>query len=248
MFANYRFTGTLRPHKKLPQVTVSPEIQQPDYSADAQGRPLSEIADKRENSSACVYNAEQILGIREACRIGRKVLDIGGQAVRVGATGDEINQIVHQAIIDEGAYPSPLNYYNFPKSICVSVNECICHGIPDARPFEDGDIVNLDISVFKNGYHADLNETFLVGDSIMEDEASLRLVECAYNTLKVCIEMAKPGVLYRHFSCCKKCEVFCSNYLLWTWYWNIVSLCTNYSSLFWKQSQREVGSGSYLHN
>jgi methionyl aminopeptidase len=89
-----------------------------------------------------------------------------------------------------------LNYYLFPKSVCTSVNEIICHGIPDLRPLEDGDIVNLDISVYHNGYHGDLNETFLVGDV---SEESRRLVECAYATLSAAIDIAKPGTLYREF-------------------------------------------------
>jgi len=70
---------------------------------------------------------------------------------------------VHKFIIDHDAYPSPLNYHKFPKSLCTSVNEVICHGIPDDRPLEEGDIVNLDITVYKYGYHSDLNETYCVG-------------------------------------------------------------------------------------
>lgn len=196
-FTNYPFTGNLRPFQKSAKKTVSSEIRQPDYASHPAGKSASEEADKKTNSTLPVYNAEQIAGIREACRIGRKVLDIAGAAVKVGITCDEIDNIVHEATIAEGAYPSPLNYYNFPKSVCTSVNEVICHGIPDMRPLKDGDIVNVDISVYKNGYHADLNETFLVGDSIMNDADSLRLVECAYNSLKAAIDMCKPGRLYR---------------------------------------------------
>ena len=92
-------------------------------------------------------------------------------------------------------YPSPLNYAGFPKSVCVSPNEVICHGIPDKRPFDDGDIVNLDVTIYtKEGYHSDLNETFLVGNV---DEDSRRLVECAYECLRAAIAHCRPGVLYR---------------------------------------------------
>ncbi len=103
---------------------------------------------------------------------------------------------IHEAIIARGAYPSPLNYHCFPKSICTSLNEVICHGIPDFRPLQDGDIVNLDVSVYYNGYHSDLNETFLVGPV---DDDGRRLVETSFRCLAAAIEMVKPGTLYRDF-------------------------------------------------
>jgi methionyl aminopeptidase len=141
-----------------------------------------------------VYTAAQIAGIREACRIGREVLDIAGNAVRAGVTCEEIDKIVYDATVERGAYPSPLNYHNFPKSVCTSVNEVICHGIPDHRPLLEGDIVNIDVSVYKDGYHGDLNETFMVGEV---DKDSKRLVECAYRCLAAAIDTARPGTLYR---------------------------------------------------
>lgn len=95
-------------------------------------------------------------------------------------TTEAIDKIVHDYIISNGAYPSPLNYYNFPRSCCTSVNECICHGIPDTRPLENGDIVNLDISVYKGGYHADMNETYLVGEI---SKSSKDLVQATYDSL-----------------------------------------------------------------
>jgi len=101
---------------------------------------------------------------------------------------------VHEATVERDAYPSPLNYHRFPKSVCTSVNEVICHGIPDLRELQDGDIVNIDVSVYKNGYHADLNETFLVGKV---DEASLKLVKCAYESLAAAVALVRPGSLYR---------------------------------------------------
>ena len=93
----------------------------------------------------------------ELGQLGRAALDLGHKAVKVGVTTDEIDKIVHQFIISNKAYPSPLNYYKFPKSICTSVNEVICHVIPDSRPLEAGDIVNLDVSIYKYGMHIDLN-------------------------------------------------------------------------------------------
>jgi methionyl aminopeptidase len=90
-----------------------------------QGIPLTEQADKMTNTSIKVYTPEEIAGIREACRIGREVLDIAGLAVRVGITTDELDEVVHNATIERGGYPSPLNYHLFPKSVCTSVNEVI---------------------------------------------------------------------------------------------------------------------------
>lgn len=142
-----------------------------------------------------VYNDEDIKNMKEICLIGRKVLDIAHKAVKVGVTTDYIDSVVHQACIDFEVYPSPLNYYKFPKSLCTSVNEVICHGIPDLRPLEEGDIVNLDISVYKNGYHSDLNETIIVGQSV--DEKTLELVQSAYDCLQLAIKSCKPGVMYK---------------------------------------------------
>ena len=95
--------------------------------------PISEINDKRSNTTIRVYTPEEIEGIREACRIGREVLDAGGAAVKAGVTCEEIDRVVHEATVERNAYPSPLNYLQFPKSLCTSVNEVICHGIPDMR-------------------------------------------------------------------------------------------------------------------
>jgi methionyl aminopeptidase len=110
------------------------------------------------------FTPEEIAIIRENSKLARDALDLGHKAVAVGVTTEEIDRVVHEFIIENDAYPSPLNYYNFPRSCCTSVNEVICHGIPDTRPLQDGDIVNLDISLYKNGFHVDLNETYLVGN------------------------------------------------------------------------------------
>lgn len=193
-FQGYHFTGSLRPFQKTPKRHVPDTILKPDYAIHPMGFPLSEQEDRRSNTSIKVYTPEEILGIREACRIGREVLDIAGKAVRVGITCDELDRIVHEATIERGAYPSPLNYHRFPKSVCTSVNEVICHGIPDLRELQDGDIVNIDVSVYKNGFHSDLNETFLVGNV---NEESVKLVKCAFEALGAAIAICKPGTLYR---------------------------------------------------
>lgn len=126
--------------------------------------------------------------------IGRNALDAGHAIVKPGVTTEEIDKVVHDYIIEHGAYPSPLGYYNFPRSCCTSINEVICHGIPDTRPLEEGDIVNLDISCYKDGVHADLNETFCVGQV---SESSRALIEATYDSLMNCIKECKPGVMYR---------------------------------------------------
>jgi methionyl aminopeptidase len=145
-----------------------------------------------------VYTSEELdgeTGLRHACRMGREVLDVAGKALRPGVTTDEIDRIVHDACIERQVYPSPLNYYNFPKSVCTSVNEIICHGIPDFREIQDGDVVNLDITTFNaGGYHGDLNETFCVGKV---DAPGQMLVQTAFECLQAAMDMVKPGTLYR---------------------------------------------------
>ena len=101
--------------------------------------------------------------MRKACRIARDILEEVGAAVAPGVTTDEIDRISHEAHVARGVYPSPLRYNHFPKSLCTSVNEVICHGIPDDRALLDGDIVNLDITVYIGGVHGDTNATFGVG-------------------------------------------------------------------------------------
>jgi len=191
-FDGFRFTGKLRPGVVTPQVRVPAGIPKPDY-ADT-GIPRSELAERGSNVIP-VWTGKDVEKARRAGRLGREVLDVAAAALRPGITGDELDKIVHAACLERGVYPSPLNYHGFPKSFCISVNEVICHGIPDTRPVADGDIVNLDISIFTDeGFHADLNETYCVG---AVDEAGRRLVKCAYECLAVAVAVCKPGVMYR---------------------------------------------------
>lgn len=132
--------------------------------------------------------------MRTACVIARGALDAGHNAVAAGVTTEEIDRVVHEYTISQNAYPSPLNYRNFPRSCCTSVNEVVCHGIPDTRPLADGDIVNIDVSVYFGGYHADLNETYLVGTV---SESSRALVEATHDSLFKAIDYCKPGMMYR---------------------------------------------------
>ncbi|XP_002733932.1 methionine aminopeptidase 1-like [Saccoglossus kowalevskii] len=155
----YVFTGKLRPFPTTPKRDVPYHIPRPDYADNLEGYPASEM-EMRGNSQIKQLKKDEIESLRTACRLGREVLDIGAKAIAVGVTTDEIDRIVHEACIERNCYPSPLNYYNFPKSCCTSVNEVICHGIPDKRPLQDGDIVNMislaseiDISVLEIKKH-----------------------------------------------------------------------------------------------
>ena len=174
----------LRPGRISPMRTVPAEIPRPDY-ADT-GQPVR-WAEPR------VKSPDVIERMRHACRAAAEVLELGGAAVAPGVTTDEIDAVVHQAYIDRGGFPSTLNYRGYPKSLCTSVNEVICHGIPDDRALRDGDIVNLDVTIFLEGVHGDTNATFFVGEV---DEASRRLVEVTRECLERGIAAVRPGGLF----------------------------------------------------
>ena len=202
-----KYTGTLRAFYPLsPTRSLPSHIQRPDY-ADT-GIPISEIKVKK-STEIMVLNAEEIETSRRVGRLAREVLDTGARAIRPGITTDEIDRIIHEACLERECYPSPLNYYHFPKSCCTSVNEVICHGIPDQRPLQDGDIVNIDVTVYKDGFHSDLNETYFVGNV---DDRAKSLVQTTRECLDLAIKLGKsytssqlfiplyivkPGFLYR---------------------------------------------------
>nr|XP_018685169.1 PREDICTED: methionine aminopeptidase 1A-like isoform X1 [Musa acuminata subsp. malaccensis]XP_018685170.1 PREDICTED: methionine aminopeptidase 1A-like isoform X1 [Musa acuminata subsp. malaccensis]XP_018685171.1 PREDICTED: methionine aminopeptidase 1A-like isoform X1 [Musa acuminata subsp. malaccensis] len=188
---HFGWTGALRPCPISKRRLVPDGVEKPDWSID--GIPKTELNSDLQNIVE-IKTPEQIELMRETCRIAREVLDAAACIIRPGITTDEIDEVVHQATIAAGGYPSPLNYHFFPKSCCTSVNEVICHGIPDARKLKDGDIVNVDVTVYYKGVHGDLNETFFVGEV---DEASQQLVRCTYECLEKAISIVKPGVRYR---------------------------------------------------
>jgi methionyl aminopeptidase len=191
-FPYFQYTGTLRPEYPLsPKRNVPVHVEKPDYALTS--IPKSEEAE-RYNSSIRVLTIEEQGKLRKVCKMERKALEVGAAMVKPGISTDEIDKAVHDCIINMNAYPSPLNYRGFPKSICTSVNEVICHGIPDMRLLRSGDIVNLDITVFYDGFHGDLNETYLVGDV---DEAGKNLVNSSKECLEKAIAAVKPGVRYR---------------------------------------------------
>jgi len=163
--------------------TVPPDIPRPPYAAT--GNPPSSA---RESD---VRGPEVIERMRRAGAAAAEVLMEVGAAITPGITTDELDAVGHQAAIARGAYPSPLNYRGFRKSLCSSVNEVICHGIPDDRPLENGDLCNIDITVYLDGVHGDTNCTFLVGDDV--DEDSRRLVRETRTCLERAIEAVRPG-------------------------------------------------------
>ncbi|HET9596318.1 MAG TPA: type I methionyl aminopeptidase [Anaeromyxobacteraceae bacterium] len=171
---------TVRPGIVSPRRSVPPEIPRPNYAVSGRPRPSPRVVDP----------VERLRRIRRACRAAAEVLAEGGRAVRAGVTTDEIDRIVHEGYLRRGGYPSTLNYHGFPKSLCTSVNEVILHGIPDSRPLEDGDIVNLDVTIYLDGMHGDCSATFPVGEV---DEASRRLVRVTRECLELGIAAVKPG-------------------------------------------------------
>ncbi|XP_044404449.1 methionine aminopeptidase 1D, chloroplastic/mitochondrial isoform X2 [Triticum aestivum] len=178
----------LRPGKVSPRLTVPSHIQRPPY-VNSRQRPQM-------NDGPEIHDEKGIECMRASGKLAAQVLKFAGTLVNPGITTDEIDKAVHQMIIDNGAYPSPLGYCGFPKSVCTSVNECICHGIPDSRPLEDGDIINIDVTVYLNGYHGDTSATFLCGD--VDDEAK-KLVQVisvlvTKESLDKAISICAPGV------------------------------------------------------
>ncbi|CAJ0933260.1 unnamed protein product, partial [Mesorhabditis belari] len=189
----YKFTGELRPARLSSTRQVPKHIPVPDYVHHPEGVSFEELQAKR-NREVKVLTDEEIEELRVACRLGREVLNEAAKAIAPGVTTDEVDRVVHEACIERDCYPSPLGYHKFPKSCCTSVNEVICHGIPDMRKLEDGDLCNVDVTVYHRGFHGDLNESFFVGKV---DEASKKLVSVTYECLQKAIEIVRPGVKFR---------------------------------------------------
>lgn len=142
--------------------------------------------------SATIKTAEEIEKMRVAGRLAAEVLTMIAPYVKTGVTTDELDQICHDYIVNEqGAIPAPLNYRGFPKSICTSVNQQVCHGIPSDKRLKNGDIINIDITVIKDDYHGDTSKMFYVGEpSIL----SKRVTETAHEAMWKGIDMVRPGI------------------------------------------------------
>ena len=174
-------TGTLTPGLVSPRLPVPDRIVRPEYV----GKPVP-----ANYTGSNVKNAEQITKIRAAGRISAQAIALIGEAIRPGITTDELDVIAHDFIVSQGAYPSTLGYRGYPKSICSSINEVICHGIPDNTVLAEGDIVNIDITAYLDGYHGDSNQTFMVGEVKQEVKD---LVERTREALNRGIAVVAPG-------------------------------------------------------
>ncbi|KAI0163970.1 methionine aminopeptidase 1 [Xylariaceae sp. FL1272] len=195
-FPSYPYTGSVRPLYPLsPRRPVPKTIRHPDWSET--GIPKRENGLNRNKWE--ILDAAGQEAMRKVCRLAREVLDITAAAVKPGVTTDYLDEVCHNACVERESYPSPLNYNRFPKSICTSPNEVVCHGIPDQRKLLDGDILNLDVSLYHGGYHADLNETYYVGDKAKADPDAVRLVETTREALDKAIALVKPGLPIRDF-------------------------------------------------
>lgn len=166
---------------------VSPTLPVPD----AIERPEYAWKDTvNEGSEPWVQTPETIEKMRVAGKIAANALAEAGRAVAPGVTTDQLDRIAHEYMIDHGAYPSTLGYKGFPKSCCTSLNEVICHGIPDSTVIQDGDIVNIDVTAYIDGVHGDTNATFLAGDVSQE---ARDLVERTRIATERAIKAVKPG-------------------------------------------------------
>ncbi|MGH3723063.1 MAG: type I methionyl aminopeptidase [Mycobacterium sp.] len=169
--------GSLSPERKVPLSIERPEYVGKAKVAEAIGEPY-------------VQTPEVIEKMRVAGRIAAQALALAGAAVAPGATTDELDRIAHDHMVSQGAYPSTLGYKGFPKSCCTSLNEIICHGIPDSTVIQDGDIVNIDVTAYIDGVHGDTNATFLAGT--VSEEHRL-LVERTREATTRAINAVKPG-------------------------------------------------------
>jgi methionyl aminopeptidase len=168
--------GTLSPPREVP-----PFIERPAYV----GKPRPDRFTGSE-----VKDADTIARMRVAGRIAAQAMAAVAEHIVAGVTTDELDRIGHEFLLDQGAYPSTLGYRGFPKSLCTSVNEVICHGIPDSTVLRDGDIVNIDITAFIGGVHGDTDATYFVGDV---DDDSRALVERTREALERAIKVVRPG-------------------------------------------------------
>jgi methionyl aminopeptidase len=171
----------LVPGTPTPIRTVPAHIPRPEYVGKK--APAA-------NRDSDVQPPEVIEAMRIASRIAAQALQVGGEAVKPGVTTDDVDRVVHEFLVDHDAYPSTLGYRGFPKSCCTSLNEVICHGIPDTTVINDGDIVNIDVTAFIGGVHGDCNATFLAGNVSEEDRL---LVERTHEATMRAIKAVKPG-------------------------------------------------------
>jgi methionyl aminopeptidase len=173
--------GHLTPGLVSPLRSVPSDIARPEY--------VGNIGPK-DYTGSDVYTPEQVELIRESGAIAAGAIEAAAAEIRPGVTTEHLDRIAHEFIVAHGAYPSTLGYRGFPKSSCTSVNEVICHGIPDTTQLVDGDLINIDVTAYKNGMHGDLNKTFVVGEAAQE---TIDLVERTREALNRGIKSVAPG-------------------------------------------------------
>ncbi|MDG1465410.1 MAG: type I methionyl aminopeptidase [Acidimicrobiales bacterium] len=189
MVKRKRRQAPLAPRSEPP---VRPGLLSPmRYVPASIGRPpYAETGDPGPSSSSNVRTPDEVERMRRAGSAAAEILLEVGPHVVPGVTTDRLDEVVHQATIDRGGYPSPLNYRGYPKSVCTSVNEVICHGIPDSRPLADGDIINVDVTIFLDGVHGDTSITLAVGEV---SDADRRLIAETRVAMDEGIAAAGPG-------------------------------------------------------
>ncbi|XP_037092232.1 methionine aminopeptidase 1D, mitochondrial-like [Pollicipes pollicipes] len=173
----------VEPGKVLPAQLVPEHIKSPPW-ADSGAPPTPP------NIAEC-KTEDSIQKMRRACRLASKILHSVKHLAKPGVTTEAIDQLAHQLTVAHGAYPSPLNYRGFPKSVCTSVNNVACHGIPDDRPLRSGDIVNIDVTVYLDGHNGDCSETYAVGEV---DARGRRLLDVARRCLDDAVALCRPGM------------------------------------------------------
>ncbi|PFG41338.1 methionine aminopeptidase type I [Georgenia soli] len=181
MLADRAPRGTLTKGTVSPLRTVPASIPRPEY--------VGRTGPERVTASD-VKSPETVERIRRASRLAAQALEEVGRHVAPGVTTDELDRVGHEFLVDHGAYPSTLEYMGFPKSLCTSVNEVICHGIPDSTVLQEGDILNVDVTAYLDGVHGDLNAMFEVGEV---DEESHLLVERTRTAMERGIRAVRPG-------------------------------------------------------
>ena len=174
-------TGFLTPGVISKPLSVPSAIARPEYV----GKPSP-----AEFTGSHIKSADQVEKIWAAGKIAAEAIALVGANAKAGVTTDELDKLAHEYMVSQGAYPSTLGYRGFPKSCCTSINEVICHGIPDDTVLQDGDIMNVDITAFKDGFHGDSNATFLIGN-VTKDVADL--VERTKEALDRAIAVVMPG-------------------------------------------------------
>ncbi|ODM91592.1 Methionine aminopeptidase 1D, mitochondrial [Orchesella cincta] len=182
------------PQKVSALLKVPSHIQLPNYVPTPDGRPLGPA-----KKGPFIRTKEELDIMRDTCILTKQILRKTIREVKVGVTTDELDKYAHHLIIENNAYPSSLLYKKFPKSICTSVNNVACHGIPDSRKLLDGDIITIDLMVYKNGFHGDCAETALVGNV---DEKGKCLVKTAKQCLDLGINQCGPNVPFEYIGKC----------------------------------------------